>query len=237
MDYQNVIEIDAWEKTGKKTDFAPRLRRECFRDGIPFDTIHLVTGDIRFLTANLEIVLIERKSTDGDLYSSSTKRLQDQCLRLIDEADVPVLVMDGQLYLTRDGYMKAGRHKTGWRWSSISHMLLSLQERGLRILWVPNKHQTPQEMVSLYRYYQKKEHTSVLQARLKPFPTTPKGLTPQEQKLRILLAIPGVGNDIARKLLMTYNSVTGVAGAPISGLTSIPGVGKSTAKKIKEVLS
>jgi ERCC4-type nuclease len=196
----------------------------------------LTTGDVRFLTVNMELVLIERKSTEGDLYTSSAKRLQDQCLRLIEEADVPILLIDGPMYLGRGGVFRTGRYNTGWQFSSITHMLLTLQMRGLLIIYVPKQSYSPQEIINLYKYFQKTEHDSLLQSKLKPFPTTTKGLTPKEEKLRVLMSLPSVGPELANRLLDVYGSVRAVADSQEEGLASIPGLGHKTATKIKEAL-
>jgi len=232
-----MIELDAWEKRTDARHFAPRLIKLCKKLNIPCEIAALGTGDIRFLTRYLEIVRIERKSTDGDLYTSSSSRLQNQCLRLIDEADIPILLIDGPLMVNKEGYFKAGRYATGWKFSSVTHILLSLQQRGLNIVYVPNKAHTPQEVVDLYEYFQKEDHVSVLQAAEKPFTTSPRGLTEREQKLRVLMSISGVGPEIAKRLYDIYGSVDAVASASQEGIASLPGVGKTKAQKIKDILN
>lgn len=231
-----MIELDSREKSTDSAYFASRMKKACQREKIPLQVTALETGDIRFLTADFDLVLIERKSTDGDLYSSASKRLWDQCLRLIEEADWPILLIDGPIYLTKDGRFRTGRYVTGWQYNQLMHMLLSLQLRGLIVLWVPRKAQTPKEIIDLYEYAQKADHTSVLQTKLKPFPSKPKGLTLREQQLRVLLSITGVGPALAERLLDIYGSVQGVMEAPFKGISLVPGVGPQIAQRICSVL-
>lgn len=230
-----MIEIDSREKHQRATDFGFRLTRLCKSQGIPSEVTLLDSGDIRFISRYLEVVRIERKSTAGDLFSSSNQRLQEQCLRLIDNADFPILLLDGPLSLGKGGYFKQGRFVTGWKFSSIAHILLTLQQRGLLIVHCPSSRYTPQEVIDLYHYFQKSDHTSLLNTILKPFPTTPKGLSPREQKMRILMAFPSIGAELAGRLIDIYGSPEAVINAPLDGLASIPGMGKGRANAIKEI--
>jgi len=232
-----VIEIDAWEKADKPKYFRPRLVKLCKKLGIHTDIVPLKDGDVRFLGAGLEIIRIERKSTNGDFTGSAKGRLVDQCLRMLDSSDVAILLIDGPQYLTKDGFYKVRGMKSGWKHGAIWNMLMTLQEKGLRIYESPTASYTPQATIDLYRYFQKTEHTSLLESKLKPFSTSARGLTRREQRIRVLMACKGVGSELATRLLEVYGSVTGVGSAPAEGLAAIPGVGKKKAETLKEILS
>jgi ERCC4-type nuclease len=234
----DVIEIDAWEKQLTEDDFAPRLIKACESAGIASRVTPLPVGDIRFISAALEIVLIERKSTKSDLFTSLSKRLPDQLTRLVQEADEPILLIDGPLAIGATGKLRSTRYTTNWHFSTLQNFLLSAQRSGVHCLQVHNAKYTPEAVIKLYNYYQKtaSEHTSLIQSRLKPFPTKSKGLTEREQKLRTLMSVFGVGPELASRLLDTYGSVANIGQASLEGLKSIPGVGDETANRIKEVL-
>jgi len=232
-----VIDLDSREQLRDPKGFARRFQRLCKKEKIECYVETLLTGDIRFLTSDLQIVLMERKSTDSDLFTSMSGRLQDQLARIVEAADKPYLLIDGPLYLGKGETLRSGRYPTSWKFHTIWNQLETFRDAGGRVVWVPWKRMTPIYIVECYRYWQKSDHTSLLQSHANPFPTRVGGPTPTEKKLRVLLSISGLGPGLAKRLLTVFGSVNNISGAPLEGLMAVPGIGEDTAKKILDVLN
>ncbi len=233
------IELDVYEVREGSGLFGPMLQKHAEKAGIEVVVKPLSVGDISIVSANMELVLIERKSTDSDLFTSLTSgRLVDQCRRLADEADIPILLIEGPIYIMRGGFVRGTQFKTRLKYSSLLNQLMTIQiELGVTIIQVQTKPYASRWVLQCYRYFQKEQHTSVIESRLKPFSTSVHGLTPEEKKLRILMAVPGLGAELAGRLIGIYGSVRGVADASVKGLTAVPGLGPITAQAIKDVLN
>lgn len=235
-----MIQLDSWEKQDDEGKlFAPRLLKLCEKKGIPCHVAPLPVGDISFISAQLDRVLIERKDTSSDLFTSLAKRLPDQISRLTQNADEAILLLDGPLTIGANGSVKGGRYKSNWKFTALQNFILSCQRAGVHVLQCHNQRYTPEAVLKLYEYYQKTEleHTSLVASRLKPFPTRPKGLSTQEKKLRVIMAITGIGPQLAKQLLDAFGSVALIAQAQEDELLVVDGVGKETAKQIKDALS
>ena len=232
------MQLDVFEVREGSADFGPKLLKLCQKANIPTEVVPLSEGDVSIVSCHMELVLIERKS-DSDLLGSATSgRLVNQCRRMSEVADIVILLIEGPLYIMKGGYVRGTTYKSRLRYSALFNQIMALQiELGVVVVQVQTKSYAAKWIVDCYRYFQKEQHTSVMESKLKPFATRAKGLSPKDEKLRILMAVPDVGIELAERLLHIYGSIGAVADAPISGLTAIPKVGQIIANRIHDALN
>ena len=58
----------------------------------------------------------------------------------------------------------------------------------------------------------------------------------KSKQLYILQGLPQVGPKLAKRLMKRFKSISNVMNASVQALTSVDGIGKVTAEKIREVL-
>lgn len=69
------------------------------------------------------------------------------------------------------------------------------------------------------------------------YQSRPKGNTISEQQMNIVLSLPGIGPNLARRLLYRFQTVRKVMTATSAQLASVEGIGNSRAEKIVRVLT
>lgn len=88
----------------------------------------------------------------------------------------------------------------------------------------------------LLKWFALKEQTGG-QTRLIQLHGSRRKLSPQEQKIYIISAIPGIGRSTAECLLMMFGSVEAVMSAPKEKLMALEGIGDKTAEHIRKIVS
>ncbi len=69
------------------------------------------------------------------------------------------------------------------------------------------------------------------------YQSRPKGNTLQEQQMTVVMSLPGIGQNLARRLLISFSTVRRIMNASSSQLASVEGVGTARAEKIVRVLT
>lgn len=196
----------------------------------------LEVGDYCFQTVENKMVLIERKSINDLLGSMSSGRLHRQVRNLLATDCIPMLLIEGYMGSDRHGKIKAyrGRKVSSWPYTTIQNFLISGQLNGLYIVQSSGTFCTAKVICSLYDYFQKKEHTSLIERQVKVKSVSQTDTNSRQTAL--VAAIPGVGIKLARTLLKRFGSPRCIADATIDELCTVNGVGKKKAELIKEIL-
>ena len=164
--------------------------------------------------------VVERKSINDLIASIFDGRLFDQCNRLKEHFQFPIILLEGNVdeieSITENPLVFYG---------ALSTIAIDYK---IPIIPTPNASHTAKLLVSLSS---RKESIKVpLLKKIK------KSNDVQKQQLSVLCSLPGVGEKIAIRMLEKFESPLKVLSASTKDLAKIPGLGESRAKKIKKML-
>ena len=185
--------------------------------GVEVEVRRLTTGD--FLVA--ERFVVERKSLGDFAQSVIDGRLFRQAARLATAADRGVVILEGGAQdLTRSGMSR----------ESLQGALITVSVfYGLAVLRARDAAETARLLTYLAAQAQRLAAGALPRSGYRP-----KGK--RARQLFILQGLPGVGPGRAARLLEQYGTVERVAQAPAAELAEIPGIGESTAQRIRWAL-
>jgi Fanconi anemia group M protein len=202
------ITVDHREKMSGLVEL---LRRRC-----EVEITTLFCGDYRIN----DRIVVERKTARDFLVSIIDLRLFRQVARLKQNAANSILLIEGNPYRTDLKF----DHR------AIQGALLSVQAVWqLPVVFSSSTEETCNILLTIGR--QDDEEVDVVPLR--------GGYRPRRIKskqLYILQGLPGVGPQLARRLLSHFKSVYGVMSAPVEDMKKVDGIGESTALKIREIL-
>ncbi|MDA3924633.1 MAG: helix-hairpin-helix domain-containing protein [Kiritimatiellae bacterium] len=166
--------------------------------------------------------IFERKTFQDFCVSLVDGRLFRQALRMLKASGHPVIILEES---SRDcGKSNVSRE-------SIQGALITLSVFfNIPVLRALNS----EELVRLVEY------TVAQEDRFRKNAVHRHGYRPKRRRIRqlyILEGLPGVGRERAVKLLETFGSIEEVVTADEEELAEVDGIGKATAKKIREILS
>ena len=164
--------------------------------------------------------VVERKSIQDLISSVFDGRLFDQCSRLKEHFQYPILLVEGNVdeieSITENPLVFYG---------ALSTIAIDFK---IPIIPTPNASHTAKLLVSLCS---KKE--SIKGPFLKKIK---KSNNIQKQQLSVLCSLPGIGEKTAIRILEKYDSPFIALSATSKELGKIPGLGETRAKKIKGML-
>ena len=164
--------------------------------------------------------MIERKSIQDLISSVFDGRLFDQCSRLKEHFQYPILLIEGNVdeieLITENPLIFYG---------ALSTIAIDFK---IPIIPTPNASHTAKLLVSMCS---KKEPIKG------PFlKKIKKSNDIQKQQLSLLCSLPGIGEKTAIRILEKYGSPILAFSATSKELSKIPGLGETRAKKIKKML-
>ena len=162
--------------------------------------------------------VVERKSINDLISSIFDGRLFDQCNRLKEHFQFPIILLEGDVdeieSITENPLVFYG---------ALSTIAIDYK---IPIIPTPNASHTAKLLVSLSS--RKESIKGPLLKKIK------KSNDVQKQQLSVLCSLPGVGEKIAIRMLEKFESPLKVLSASTKDLAKIPGLGESRAKKIKK---
>ena len=164
--------------------------------------------------------VVERKSINDLIASIFDGRLFDQCNRLKEHFQFPIILLEGNVdeieSITENPLVFYG---------ALSTIAIDYK---IPIIPTPNASHTAKLLVSLSS--RKESIKGPLLKKIK------KSNDVQKQQLSVLCSLPGVGEKIAIRMLEKFESPLKVLSASTKDLAKIQGLGESRAKKIKKML-
>ncbi len=184
--------------------------------GVKIEMTNLPVGD--YIVAPETVV--ERKSIYDFISSVFDGRLFDQCNRLKEHFEHPVIIMEGNV----DEIEKITENPLVF-YGAASSVALDFK---IPVIPTPNASHTAKLLISM----------CVRQGNLKgPFlKKIRKSGDLKRQQLSILCSLPGVGEKLATRMLEKFGSPTNSLNASLSDLAKIKGMGESRAEKIRKIL-
>lgn len=184
--------------------------------GIQIELKTLAIGD--YIVAPETIV--ERKSIQDFVSSIFDGRLFDQCSRLKEHFQNPIILLEGNV----DEIEKITENPLVF-YGALSSIVIDFK---IPIISTPDASHTAKLLVSMSS---RKESTKG------PFlKKIRKSNDIQKQQLSSLCSLPGVGEKTATRMLAKFGSPLKVFCASSSELAKIEGLGEARAKKIKKML-
>jgi len=164
--------------------------------------------------------VVERKSIHDLISSIFDGRLFDQCNRLKEHFQFPIILIEGNLdeisNITENPLIFYG---------AISSIALDFK---IPILPTPSADHTAKLLVSLCS--RKESATGPFLKKIK------KSNDIQKQQLSVLSSLPGIGEKLALRLLKKFGSPLRIFSASSTELAKVDGLGLARAKKIKKML-
>ncbi len=164
--------------------------------------------------------VVERKSVRDLLSSIFDGRLFDQCSRLKEHFEHPIVLIEGNV----DEIEEIAENPLIF-YGAISTVVLDFK---IPVIPTPSAAHTAKLLVSL---------CSRKDAPKGPFLKKIKKSTDlQKQQLSILCSLPGIGDKFAVRMLEKFGTPLKVFTATTSELSKVEGLGEARAKKIKKML-
>lgn len=179
----------------------------------------LDAGDFRFWTNSEKTVGIEVKSV-ADL----THRLNDarrELAQMIDQVDIPILLVWGQWLRRSNDELVGTSYKLTMK--HVLNLLQTFQNSGLRLdIPCTSRPHAFLRVNQLYAYYQEPDHESNLVRRSGG----------NDRRISLLMGIPGISRELAKRLLATFPSLNDIANATEQQLKGSYNIGDSRARMI-----
>ena len=178
--------------------------------------------------------IVERKTIRDMMSSIFDGRLFDQCQRLKEHYQSPILLIEGDVdeieeliefyFKNRNGNMEKKSGGT-WFYGVISSVVIDFR---IPIIHTPNALHSTKLLISMCT--RKETIKGPFLKKIK------KSSDLQIQQLSVLSSLPGVGEKIAIRMLEKFGTPLKVLSASTTELSKITGLGEARAKKIKKIL-
>jgi len=164
--------------------------------------------------------VVERKTVSDLVSSIFDGRLFDQCHRLKEHYQFPILIIEGDIdeieELTENPLVFYG---------AISSIAIDFK---IPVIPTPNATHTSKLLISMCSRKDASKGPFIKKIR--------KSNDLQKQQLSMLCSLPGVGEKTAVRMLEKFGTPLRVLSSSITELSKVSGLGEARAKKIKKVL-
>ena len=165
-------------------------------------------------------ITIERKTASDFVVSIIDGRLFKQAAVLKTNTKLPLLLIEGNPFRTDIDINR----------SSVRGAMLTIQAIFyLPIVYSRSSNDSVQMMQNIARQIEKNADAMPLRGGYRPRKLA-------SRQLYILQGLPGIGPQLAKRLLKRFGSVSSALTASVEKLNTVEGIGPVTAEKIKEVL-
>jgi ERCC4-type nuclease len=210
----NMIIIDTREPKNIREMLVNRLKAENVRYSLTS-----LAGKADYLITGKTCMAIQRKTVKD--FINNISKINDTIAELRDSYSsfIPMLLLEG-IY-DAGGEFVNGYHLQS---SSLNNILLSMQMKGIVVFNTMSISHTINALVSWHSWCQKETHNSLEKHY-------------QENIVEHIYShIPGIGEELARKLYNVYPSIDMLVKANIVDLMKISGIGKEKAEQIHKFL-
>ena len=184
--------------------------------GVNIELKNLPVGD--YIVAPETIV--ERKSIQDFISSVFDGRLFDQCNRLKEHFEHPIILMEGNV----DQIEEIAENPLVF-YGAISSVVLDFK---IPIIPTPNASHTAKLLIAMCTRQENKKGPFLKKIK--------KSDDLQKQQLSVLCSLPGVGEKLATRMLERFGSPNNTLKASYTELSKIKGMGESRALRIRKML-
>ena len=165
--------------------------------------------------------VVERKSIQDFMSSIFDGRLFDQCNRLKENFQFPIILLEGNVDEIEDIMENPFVF-----YGAMSTIVIDFK---IPIIPTPNASDTAKLLVAMCS---RKESTNGHYLK-----KIKKSTDIEKQQLSVLSSLPGVGEKTAIRMLEKFGTPLQVFGASVTDLSKVSGLGNERAKKIKKMLN
>ena len=165
--------------------------------------------------------VVERKSIQDFMSSIFDGRLFDQCNRLKENFQFPIILLEGNVDEIEDIMENPFVF-----YGAMSTIVIDFK---IPIIPTPNASDTAKLLVAMCS--RKKSTNGHYLKKIK------KSTNIEKQQLSVLSSLPGVGEKTAIRMLEKFGTPLQVFGASVTDLSKVSGLGNERAKKIKKMLN
>lgn len=179
------------------------------------------TGSDYIISGDKDTVAIQRKVACSEFISEIDEILDEIAPRMLGYCEHPILLVEENFEITRDGYMQnrqTGR-SSDMLITSYYGILETIRKMGIDVQCTRDLNSSIWWMIAMHGYLAKNH-----------YPKHTKYHSIEEQAVGMLMAVPGIGNARAEKAL-AKNSIRNMA-----SLKKIPGLTEPQSRKLNEVL-
>jgi len=159
----------------------------------------LNSGDYAFFSSTGQSIGIERK-TISDLVSSLTGRLPNQFYNLIEDYEIPILLVEGH-WGRHNGHIAQAGQIYNATWEQVWNFIRTWQDRNISLELTIDTDHTINRLNELYNYYQKPYHSGGIDRH-----------TTGDSRI-IALQCQGIGASTAQMLLKEFGTLQKIANA------------------------
>ncbi|MGH1567025.1 MAG: ERCC4 domain-containing protein [Nitrosopumilus sp.] len=164
--------------------------------------------------------IVERKSIHDLMASVFDGRLFDQCSRLKEHFEHPIVLMEGNV----DDIEEIAENPLIF-YGALSSVVLDFK---IPVIPTPSASHTAKLLVSMCS--KKESHKGPYLKKIK------KSSDLERQQLSVLCSLPGIGEKFAVRMLEKFGTPLKVFSATTAELGKVEGLGETRAKKIKKML-
>ena len=178
---------------------------------------------------------VQRKEIADFIASVQDGRLAREIAQMrAAELPIMVVVIEGRVQFTNDGYLMLGQRQTRVTKSQYNSMQWSLMDLGVHVSYTDSAYGTAEYIGGLARWSMKKTHNSMMR---RPGPVAPWGKVMNEDwALHLLQSFDGLGLDRARAVLKHFGGVPLDWTVTEKELMQVPGIGKVLATRMYQAL-
>jgi ERCC4-type nuclease len=178
----------------------------------------LNSADYAFMTVEGQSVGIERK-TVADLVSSMQGRLPLQFYKQLEDYQINILLIEGHWGLVAKNITSMGQ-VYNVTWEQVWNFIRTWQDKGITVEVTIDMGHTVERVEQIYNYYQKPGHSGGIDR-----------TTSGDSRL-IALQCPGVGIQLAQKLLGHFENLQNIANADYIEIARVEGIGMKKAMEV-----
>lgn len=191
--------------------------------------------DILVLAGKTRIGVQRKKFPNDFLASLSDGRLYQQLPAMIGLGRAFIIV-EGYGKWTNDGELLGTSHFQRFTLGQLYGLYYSIMfEFGVPVLWLRDMNATVDALGVLDHWAKKAKHKS-LKSRPGPDRDTLGRITERAWAQHLLQGFPGVGPELAGRVIDHFGAVPLTWTATIDELMEVPGIGKTTAKRMYEAM-
>ena len=204
------------------------------------ERMRLSYGDYAFFGARVEgrvlYVGIETCTVSDLIGKIQTGRFQAQLTGCINNYDVVILLIEGQIQPTADGRVAVYTHSrpTGLPYETVRGALFAAKAHGIIVEEVKaNKTAVADKLLKIHNYYSRDNHTLFQGVKRQPVTFRP-GVHMDRAVAALMQMAQGIGKDRAEAALEHFGSLEAVMNADTKQLQEVPGWGKTLAYNLRQ---
>ena len=164
---------------------------------------------------------VERKTVTDFVQSVYNGRLFEQAELLKTSYTKPVIILEGDVETDLDN-----RKNPRSFWGALLRLEVDM---AIPVINTPTLLHTADVLYTMAKRTQKKTDKITIQHK-------PKLITDKDRQIYVVSSLPGIGDELAMRLLTQFNSIRNIFKAKKSDLEDIDGIGKIKAEKIYNLL-